>query len=122
MRALRRAGRRSEPVLTEVPEPVAGPGHATLEIAAKSITPGGHITLVGLNGGTLPVSLLGLPYGVSVTPTYWGTRPEQHDVLRLAARGDLRAHVRTWPLSHATEAYAAVAAGTVRGRAVVVPD
>ncbi|MFI5960079.1 zinc-binding dehydrogenase [Cryptosporangium sp. NPDC051539] len=67
------------------------------------------------------MSPLGLPFGVSVTPTCWGTRPELHDVLRLAARGDLRPHVRTWPLSRATEAYAAVAAGTVRGRAVV-PD
>ncbi|GAA3394903.1 NAD(P)-dependent alcohol dehydrogenase [Cryptosporangium minutisporangium] len=94
---------------------------ATLEIAAKSVAKNGQILIVGLGGGTLPVSLLGLPYGVSVTPTYWGTRPELHEVLRLAARGDLRATVRTWPLSRATDAYAAVAAGTVPGRAVVVP-
>ncbi|EXG82488.1 NAD(P)-dependent alcohol dehydrogenase [Cryptosporangium arvum] len=94
---------------------------ATLSIAARSVAKGGQILIVGLGGGVLPVSLLGTPYGVSVTPTYWGTRPELHEVLRLAARGDLRAEVRTWPLSRATDAYAAVAAGTVPGRAVVVP-
>ena len=67
------------------------------------------------------MSLLGLPFGLSVTPTYWGTLPELHEVLALAARGDLAAHTTTFPLERADEAYAAVRAGTLQGRAVVVP-
>ncbi|MBB3085705.1 hypothetical protein [Geodermatophilus sabuli] len=62
-----------------------------------------------------------MPYGIRVLTTYWGTRPELHSVLALAARGDLVAQTTTeWPLSRAPEAYAALRAGTVTGRAVIV--
>ncbi|WP_104522910.1 NAD(P)-dependent alcohol dehydrogenase [Blastococcus atacamensis] len=94
----------------------------TLTLAASVIGSDGHIVLVGIGGGSLPVSFLGLPFGVRVSTTYWGTRPELHRVLALAARGDLVAETTAWPLSRAPEAYAAVRAGTVNGRAVVVPD
>jgi len=93
----------------------------TLALAGATVAVDGHIGLVGLAGGTLPVSLLGLPFGVTVTPTYWGTLPELHEVLHLAAHGDLRAHKVTYPLASADEAYAAVRSGSVLGRAVVVP-
>ena len=94
---------------------------ATLQLAGRAVSVNGHIGLVGLAGGSLPVSLLGLPFGLSMTPTYWGTLPELHEVLALAARGDLAAHTTTFPLDRADEAYAAVRAGTMQGRAVVVP-
>jgi len=93
----------------------------TLGLAGATVAVNGHIGLVGLAGGSLPVSLLGLPFGVTVTPTYWGTLPELHEVLQLAARGDLCAHKVTYPLGRADEAYAAVRAGSLLGRAVVVP-
>ena len=94
---------------------------ATLQLAGGVVAVNGHIGLVGLAGGSLAVSLLGLPFGLTVTPTYWGTLPELHEVLELAARGDLAAHKVAYPLGRADEAYAAVRAGTVLGRAVVVP-
>ena len=81
----------------------------------------GHIGIIGLAGGSLPVSLLGMPFGVTVTPTYWGTLPELHEVLQLAARGDLTTHLTTYPLERATELYAALRAGEIVGRGVVVP-
>jgi alcohol dehydrogenase, propanol-preferring len=93
----------------------------SLQLAAATVSVNGHIGLIGLGGGTLAVSLMGLPFGMRVSPTYWGTLPELHEVLRLAARGDLTAHKVTFPLAQADEAYAAVRAGTVTGRAVVVP-
>ena len=40
----------------------------------------------------------------------------------LAARGLLHPTVTTFPLDQATEAYARLAAGTLEGRAVVVPN
>jgi propanol-preferring alcohol dehydrogenase len=94
---------------------------STLAMAAAAVAVDGHVGIVGLAGGALPVSLLGLPFGVTVTPTYWGTRPELHEVLHLAARGDLAARRTTYPLDRADEAYAAVRAGSLLGRAVVVP-
>jgi len=94
---------------------------ATLQLAGRSVSVNGHIGLVGLAGGSLPVSLLGLPFGLSVSSTYWGSLPELHEVLSLAARGDLAAHTTTFPLERADDAYAAVRAGTMLGRAVVVP-
>ncbi len=94
---------------------------ATLELAGRVVSVNGHIGLVGLGGGVLPVSLLGLPFGLSVGSTYWGTLPELHEVLALAARGDLKAHITTFPLDRALAAYEAVRQGLVVGRAVVVP-
>lgn len=94
----------------------------TLDLAAAAVGPDAAVVVVGIGGGTLPVSFLGLPYGIRVLTTYWGTRPELHDVLALAARGDVAAQTTTWPLSRAPEAYAALRAGSVSGRAVVVPD
>jgi alcohol dehydrogenase, propanol-preferring len=95
---------------------------ATLDLAAATIGRDGAIVIVGLGGGALPVSFLGLPYGIRVLSTYWGTLPELHAVLALAARGDLVAETSEWPLSRAPEAYAALRAGRITGRAVVVPD
>ncbi|MGY1634936.1 NAD(P)-dependent alcohol dehydrogenase [Geodermatophilus sp. SYSU D01186] len=94
----------------------------TLALAASAVGIDGAIVVVGIAGGTLPVSWLRLPYGIRVLTTYWGTRPELHAVLALAARGDLVAQTTEWPLSRAPEAYAALRAGSVTGRAVVVPD
>ena len=94
----------------------------TLELAAKTVTVAGWIGIVGLAGGKLPVSVLDLPFGVVVRPTYWGTRRELIEVLALAARGDLRAETITYPLSRAAAAYQDLAAGKILGRAVIVPD
>jgi propanol-preferring alcohol dehydrogenase len=95
---------------------------ATLGTAGAAVRVDGSIVVVGLGGGALPVSLLGLPMGIRVSTSYWGTRPDLLQVLALAARGDLVAEVTTWPLDRALDAYAALRAGTVTGRAVVVPD
>jgi len=94
---------------------------ATLALAAQVVSVEGHIGIVGLAGGALPVSVLALPFGITVSPTYWGTLPELYEVLALAARGDIVAHTTNYPLDRADEAYAAIRAGEVIGRAVVVP-
>jgi propanol-preferring alcohol dehydrogenase len=94
----------------------------TLALGASVLSRDGHLVIVGIAGGVLPVSWMGLPYGARVSQTYWGTRTELHEVLALAARGDLVAETTEWPLSRALEAYAALRSGKVTGRAVVVPD
>jgi len=47
--------------------------------------------LIGLGGGTLPISFFAVPYELSVQTTYGGSRPELIEVLDLASRGLLHA-------------------------------
>jgi alcohol dehydrogenase, propanol-preferring len=94
---------------------------ATLALSAACVRSFGHLTIVGIGGGTLPVSFFGLPYEVSVATTYWGTLPELHEVIALAAAGRLRSDVRTYGLEDAMSAYADMRDGRLTGRAVIVP-
>ncbi|GAB3766876.1 propanol-preferring alcohol dehydrogenase [Nocardioides ginsengisegetis] len=94
----------------------------TLALAAASMRQVGDLTIVGIAGGTLPVSFFGLPYEVSVQTTYWGNRRELVEVLDLGARGLLRAETTLFTLDDAAEAYRQLEHGTIRGRAVVVPN
>jgi len=55
----------------------------------------GDVTIVGIAGGTLPVSFFSVPYEVSIQTTYWGTRPELVEVLDLAARGLIESRGRS---------------------------
>jgi propanol-preferring alcohol dehydrogenase len=94
---------------------------ATLALAARVARVRGHLTVVGIAGGTLPFTFFGLPYECSVASTYWGTYTELAEVLALAAAGRIRAEVETFPLTHALDAYDRMRAGTLDGRAVITP-
>jgi propanol-preferring alcohol dehydrogenase len=94
----------------------------TLALAAAVTRPLGHLTIVGIAGGTLPVGFFRLGYEVSVATTYWGTLPELHEVVALAEAGLIRPQVQRFTLDEAPDAYEAMATGTLQGRAVVVPD
>ena len=93
----------------------------TLAAAGACARQLGDITIVGIAGGTLPVSYFGVPYEVSVQTTYWGNRRELVEVLDLASRGLLTAETTLYTLDDAAQAYRDLAHGTVNGRAVVVP-
>ncbi len=94
---------------------------ATMALGAAVVRPLGHLTIVGIGGGSLSVSFFGVPYEASIATTYWGTLPELVEVLALARAGRIEARVKTYPLARATEAYADLRSGSVQGRAVVVP-
>lgn len=93
----------------------------TLALAAGVCRSLGDLTIVGIGGGTLPVSFFSLPYETSVQTTYWGNRQELVEVLDLGARGLLSAETSLYTLHDAAQAYLDLAHGTVTGRAVVVP-
>jgi propanol-preferring alcohol dehydrogenase len=93
----------------------------TLAAGAACARQLGDLTIVGIAGGTLPVSFFALPYEVSVQTTYWGNRSELVEVLDLAARGLLRPEITTFPLEQAPTAYTGLAAGHIAGRAVITP-
>lgn len=81
----------------------------------------GHLTIVGIGGGTFPLSFFSVPYEVSVATTYWGSIPELMEVLELGRAGKLRAQVAEYGLDDALDAYGALRDGSIQGRAVIVP-
>ena len=93
----------------------------TLALGATVARPLGHVTLVGIAGGSLPVSFFSPRYEVSVASTYWGSLPELMEVLALAERGMIHAHAQEFSLDDAPAAYEEMREGRLRGRAVIVP-
>jgi propanol-preferring alcohol dehydrogenase len=94
---------------------------STLALGAAATRILGDLTIVGLAGGTLPVSFFGVPYEASIQTTYWGTRPELVEVLDLAARGLVKPQIVQFGLNDAVTAYRRLAEGSIQGRAVIVP-
>jgi len=94
---------------------------STLQLAQAVSRPLGDITLVGIAGGAVPFSFFSQPYEVSMQTTYWGSRPELIELLNLAARGLVSVESTTYSLDDGAQAYRDLAAGTVLGRAVIVP-
>jgi propanol-preferring alcohol dehydrogenase len=93
----------------------------TLKLAAECVGLGGHLTIVGIAGGTLPVSYFSQKFEVSIATTYWGSVLELMEVLALAERGLIEAQITQFTLNEAPAMYDKLRAGKVVGRAVVVP-
>ncbi|WP_025273198.1 NAD(P)-dependent alcohol dehydrogenase [Haloglycomyces albus] len=81
----------------------------------------GDVTIVGLGGGELGVGFGKLPYEVSVTSPYWGSRDELIEVFELAHSGSVNVHVETYSIDEAPQAYEKLHNGEIMGRAVVAP-
>ena len=94
---------------------------ATMQLAVACGRPLGHITIVGIGGGSYPFNFFSVPYEASLASTYWGSIPELVEVLELAERGMIRAEVERVSILDAPEAYERLARGDVNGRLVVVP-
>jgi len=94
---------------------------ATMQLGVQIARPLGDLTVVGIAGGSLPFGFFSVPYEVSLQTTYWGSITELMELLDLARRGVVAAEYTTYSLADAPLAYEALKAGTLRGRAVVVP-
>jgi len=94
----------------------------TLRFGAGAARSLGHLTLVGIGGGTLPLGFFTVPYELSVATTYWGSIPELIEVVALANAGKIRARVERFSLDDAPTAYERMRVGDLHGRAVVVPS
>jgi len=94
---------------------------STLELAAAVVRMMGQVTLVGLGGGNHPLGFFSQPFGTLFGASYAGSLPELVEVLALAERGRVRAHVQRFTLEDAPRAYEAMVAGDLQGRAVIVP-
>ena len=94
---------------------------ATMQLGVQVARPLGDLTVVGIAGGSLPFGFFSVPYELSLQTTYWGSITELMELLELARRGVVAAEHTTYSLADAPLAYEALKAGTLRGRAVVVP-
>lgn len=94
----------------------------TVRIAEAVAAVEAEVSLVGIGGGTLPVGFGVLPFEVSVSAPYWGTRPELQEVLALARDGAVSVHTETFSLDEAPRAYERLHEGSINGRAVILPN
>ncbi|TWV34365.1 NAD(P)-dependent alcohol dehydrogenase [Streptomyces misionensis] len=94
----------------------------TVRTAAAVAGVEADVAIVGIGGAALPVGFGLLPFEVSVTAPYWGTRAELMEVLALARSGAVSVHTETFSLDDAPLAYERLHAGTINGRAVILPN
>ncbi|WP_024805752.1 NAD(P)-dependent alcohol dehydrogenase [Nocardia sp. BMG51109] len=95
---------------------------ATTTTAAGCVAMEGDVTIVGIAGGSLPVGLGTVPFEVTVTAPYWGSRGELREVLDLARAGAVEVHVETFAMDEAPLAYERLHAGKINGRAMILPN
>lgn len=94
---------------------------ATMKLAMAAARTLGDVTIVGIAGGTFLYSFFSQGYEISLQTTYWGSKPELIEILNLASRGLIHVEHTVYSLDNAAQAYKDLVAGTVKGRAVIVP-
>lgn len=93
----------------------------TLQMAAQIARVFGHLTIVGLGGGALPVNFFSPPHECSVASPFWGSIPELMEVVTLGEAGKIKMRIEYFPLERAGEAYHLLHQGKIQGRAVITP-
>lgn len=97
----------------------------TVRLATQVVASGGALRLVGLGGGSFPFNadIAGepLPWGVNVQRSFGGTHQDQLEVIALAQQGKIAVDVTRYALEDFQQAVDDLRAGTVLGRAVLVP-
>ena len=94
----------------------------TFALAAGGVRPGGHVSLLGLAGGTFPMRFGAVPLETSVIFSNWGTRAELAEVVALAREGVIAIDVERVQLAGVPAAYERLATGATHGRLVAVPE
>ncbi len=94
----------------------------TLDLGAKLLGRNSAWTVVGLGGGHHDFHHGSIPYGVSMSIPYWGSRVELIEVIAMAREGRIHAEVTGFPLGQAVDVYRRLKAGEISGRAVLVPE
>lgn len=95
---------------------------ATTAFASRVVSVGGEIAIVGVGVGTVNVGFFSTPWDAAARAPYWGSRSELMEVVELARAGKISVEVETFSLTDAPMAYKRLRDGTIRGRAVIVPE
>ena len=102
MFAVRFMGSGNAAQIKDVPKPKPGPGPVVIRVGGAGVC---HSDLH--HGST--------PYGSVVSMPYWGSRTELMEVIAMARERRIRAEVTQYPLNQATDVYARLEAGQIRG-------
>jgi propanol-preferring alcohol dehydrogenase len=94
----------------------------SLALAASLVARRGIVALLGVGGGTLPLGYWTMAPEASLTTVLAGPVSDLQHVVRLAQQGAIASRVQTYPLEDAQRAIAELRAGSVEGRAVLVPS
>lgn len=94
----------------------------TAKLAGEIVGTEGEVSIVGVGGGAVAVGFATTAFDVSVRAPYWGSRSELLEVLELARRGQLVIETEIYSLEEGPRVYEKLAAGMIRGRAVLVPN
>jgi propanol-preferring alcohol dehydrogenase len=95
---------------------------ATIAAGLGHVAPYGAFGLVGAGGGTFRRPWFGgLPRDAEIFTFQGSSVADVHAVIELARDGRISSPVDRYPLAEVADAYAAMASGTLTGRAVVVP-
>lgn len=92
---------------------------ATLKLAASSITRKGIIVLVGLAGGTLPYSFMGMPSEAMITSSSWGSYTELVEVMTLGEEGRVKPSIERFSLEEINNVLHLLEKEQIRGQAVI---
>jgi len=96
---------------------------ASIAAGLAALEPGGAFGLVGAAGGRFKRPWFGgLPRDVDIFTFQGSDIDDARAVIALAEDGRIRSAIDRFPLDRVTDAYAAMEAGTLRGRAVVTPN
>ncbi|WP_405372927.1 MULTISPECIES: NAD(P)-dependent alcohol dehydrogenase [unclassified Microbacterium] len=93
----------------------------TIATAVGAAAAEADVTIVGIGGGTAHVGFGSIAFDAALRIPYWGSRSELIEVLDLARSGHVGVEVQQYSLDDGPKAYEALASGSVRGRAVIVP-
>jgi propanol-preferring alcohol dehydrogenase len=94
---------------------------ATLAMAVKCLRPRGRVVMVGIGGGSYPLSYTSINSGASIMSSVGGSMAELAEVIALAEAGRLKAHTTKFKLDEATEVFHKLHDGKISGRAVLIP-
>ncbi|WP_410221430.1 NAD(P)-dependent alcohol dehydrogenase [Pedobacter sp.] len=94
---------------------------STITLGTQVVSLDGDLTLIGLGGGVYEYTMMGLPFGVSMTNPYWGSRTELMEVVGLARQKKIHIEIERYHLDQANEVYDRLRQGKIKGRAVLIP-
>ncbi|MET0843342.1 MAG: NAD(P)-dependent alcohol dehydrogenase [Mycetocola sp.] len=95
--------------------------NATIATATAVAAIDSDVTIVGIGGGSATVGFGSIAFDAAVRVPYWGSRSELIEVFELARAGKIDVEVQEYSLDDAPQAYLDLHAGSIRGRAVIVP-
>lgn len=123
--------RESKDIVADIKAACDGQGpHAAVVTAATSkayeqaidyLRPGGYLMVVGLPAkAALSADIFfTVVKGISILGSYVGNRQDAYEALDIAARGQVKVHFVSKPLSALKETYEGMEKGTVVGRVVL---